>query len=639
MPLVYKRGKEIMDKNTVIGLLLIGAILIGASIYNSPSRDEIAIQKHYRDSIAAITKVNQKVAIQDQIANEIKAQNTAFNDTAIADSAKHIALQQKFGSFYASAQGSLENYTLENELLKVNISNKGGRITSVVLKKFLTHDSLPLTIGDLDSSQFTFNLNNQNKTISTQDFFFKPQGKDFSISGNQSNSFKLRMEVSPSQYLEYVYTIKGNSYLFDFQVNMVGLSDVITNKDKITLDWREKALSTEKYKEGESNASTIYYQFNEDNELDYLTEAGDQQETVEKKTNWIGFKKQYFTSVLVSKQGFTKGNIETVNLLSSKKYTKELKANLELPYSGSNAVSYDFSFYVGPNHFQTLKAFDMGFEKQIPLGWGILGWINKFAVIPVFNFLDGLNWSYGIIILVLTLLIKVVLLPLTYKAYMSTAKMKVLKPEMDEINTKFEKEDPMKKQQAVMELYRKAGVNPLGGCLPVLLQMPILFAMFRFFPASIELRQKGFLWATDLSTYDSIYDLPFNIPFYGDHVSLFTLLMTVSTLLYTRMNSSQFSGNAQMESMKWIMYLMPIVFLGVFNNYSAGLSYYYFLANMMTFTQQAIIKKLVNEDEIHRKIQEHKKKPAAKKSGFQARLEEMAKQAQERQKQQGNKKK
>ncbi len=618
-----------MDKNTVLGLLLIGAILIGASIYNSPSRDEIAIQKHYRDSIAAITKVNQKVAVQNQIADAVKSENLAFTDTTASDSVKNVALQQQFGSFYAAATGSLENYVLENELLKINISNKGGRITSVVLKKYTTHDSLPLTIGDIDSSQFNFVFNNQNKTINTEDFYFKPTGKSFSLAGNDSNSFKLRMEISPSQYLEYVYTLKGNSYLFDFKVNMVGLADVITNKDKITLDWKEKALSTEKYKDGETNASTIYYQFNEGNEIDYLTEAGDKQEPLEKKTNWIGFKKQYFTSVLVSKQGFQKGNLETIGLQQSKKYTKELKANLELAYSGSNAVTYDFEFYIGPNHFQTLKAFDQGFEKQIPLGWGILGWINKYAVIPVFNFLDSLNWSYGIIILVLTLLIKIVLLPLTYKAFLSTAKMKVLKPEMDEINAKFGSEDPMKKQSAVMELYKKAGVNPLGGCLPVLLQMPILFAMFRFFPASIELRQKGFLWATDLSTYDSIYDLGFTIPWYGDHVSLFTLLMTVSTLLYTRMNSSQFSGNAQMESMKWVMYLMPVVFLGVFNNYSAGLSYYYFLANMMTFTQQAIIKKLVNEDEIHRKIQEHKKKPAAKKSGFQAKLEEMAKQAQQ----------
>lgn len=620
-----------MDKNTVIGLLLIGAILIGFSIYNSPSKDEIALQKHYRDSIAAVAKINQKAAVQNQISNEIKAQNLTFTDTSVTDSAKNLALQEKFGSFYASANGSLENYTLENELLKVNISNKGGRITSVVLKKFSTHDSLPLTIGDIDSSQFAFHLNNKNKTISTADYFFKADSKGFALSGNDSKNFTLKMEISPGQYIEYVYTLKGNSYLFDFKVNMIGLADVISNKDKITLDWKEKALSTEKYKDGETNAATIYYQLNEGDETDYLSEASDDQESLDKKVNWIGFKKQYFTSVLVSKQGFQKSNLETIGLKGSKKYVKDLKANLELPYSGSNATSYDFSFYIGPNHFQTLKAFDQGFEKQIPLGWGILGWINKFAVIPVFNFLDSLNWSYGIIILVLTLLIKIVLLPLTYKAYLSTAKMKVLKPEMDEINAKFEKEDPMKKQQAVMELYRKAGVNPLGGCLPVLLQMPILFAMFRFFPASIELRQKGFLWATDLSTYDSIYDLPFNIPFYGDHVSLFTLLMTVSTLLYTRMNSSQFSGNAQMESMKWIMYLMPIVFLGVFNNYSAGLSYYYFLANMMTFTQQAIIKRLVNEDEIHRKIQEHKKKPAAKKSGFQARLEEMSRQAQQRQ--------
>lgn len=627
-----------MDKNTVIGLLLIGSLLIGLSIYNSPSEQQIALQKRYRDSLEAVTAAAQKAKTQQVIAEEVLKQQSALADTNVSDSAQTAELQKKYGSFYASANAPEETYTLQNDLLKINISNKGGRITSIVLKKYLTHDSLPLSIADKDSSAFALMLNNQNKTISTQDYFFTPQQKAFSVSGNNSNSFALRLSVSPDRYLEYVYTLKGNSYLFDFKINMVGLADIVTNKDKITLDWREKALSTEKYKDGETNASTIYYQLSEEKETDYLTETGDQEETIEQKTNWIGFKKQYFTSVLAAKQGFNSAKLQTKSLQGSKKYTKEYKAEIELPYSGSNMVSYDFSYYAGPNHFQTLKAFDMGFEKQIPLGWGILGWINRFAVIPVFNFLDSLNWGYGIIILVLTLLIKIVLLPLTYKAYLSTAKMKVLKPEMDEINTKFEKEDPMKKQAAVMELYRKAGVNPLGGCLPVLLQMPILFAMFRFFPASIELRQKGFLWATDLSTYDSIYDLPFNIPFYGDHVSLFTLLMTISTLLYTRMNSSQFTGNAQMESMKWIMYLMPVIFLGVFNNYSAGLSYYYFLANMMTFTQQAIIKRLVNEDEIHKKIQEHKKKPAAKKSGFQARLEEMAKQAQERQKQAGKKK-
>ena len=297
------------------------------------------------------------------------------------------------------------------------------------------------------------------------------------------------------------------------------------------------------------------------------------------------------------------------------------------------------SMYFGPNHYKTLKQYDLALEKQIPLGWGIFGWVNRFCVIPVFNFLSGFNLNYGIIILILTVLIKIVLLPLTYKAYLSTAKMKVLKPEVDEINLKFGTDDPMKKQQTVMALYRKAGVNPLGGCLPMLLQMPILIAMFRFFPSSIELRQQPFLWATDLSTYDSIYNFGFEIPFYGDHVSLFTLLMTVSTIIYTRMNNQLTGDNPQMAQMKWIMYLMPIVFLGVFNNYAAGLSYYYFLANMLTFGQQWLIKRFVDEDAIHRKIQENKKKPeSAKKSSFQQKLETMAKQQQQRALQNGKKK-
>jgi YidC/Oxa1 family membrane protein insertase len=277
-------------------------------------------------------------------------------------------------------------------------------------------------------------------------------------------------------------------------------------------------------------------------------------------------------------------------------------------------------FYFGPNHYQILKSQGHNLEKQIPLGWGIFGWVNRFIVIPIFNFLNGFNWSYGIIILILTIAIKLLLLPLTFKAYLSQAKMKVLKPEVDEIQGKF-KEEPMKLQQEMMGLYRKAGVSPLGGCLPMLLQMPILIAMFRFFPQSIELRQQSFLWATDLSTYDSILDLSFTIPFYGDHVSLFTLLMTVSTLLITKVNSSSQMANPQM---KWMMYLMPIIFLGVFNSYSAGLSYYYFLANMISIGQQYLFKSFVNEDEIHRKIQENKKKPT-KKSKFQQRLEKMAK--------------
>jgi YidC/Oxa1 family membrane protein insertase len=278
------------------------------------------------------------------------------------------------------------------------------------------------------------------------------------------------------------------------------------------------------------------------------------------------------------------------------------------------------SFYFAPNHYQTLKSYELGMEKLVPLGWGIFGWVNKFLVIPIFNFLNQFDLNYGIIILILTIVIKLMLLPLTYKAYLSTAKMKVLKPEVEEIQAKH-KEDPMKSQQEMMAMYRKAGVNPLGGCLPMLLQMPILIAMFRFFPASIELRQESFLWADDLSTYDSILNLPFTIPFYGDHVSLFTILMTVSTIIYTHMNMQMTAQNPQM---KWIMYLMPVMFLGIFNNFSSGLSYYYFLANVISFGQQYLFKLAVNEDAIHAKIQENKKKPQTK-SKFQQKLEQMAK--------------
>jgi YidC/Oxa1 family membrane protein insertase len=622
-----------MDKNTIYGLLLIGAILIGFSIYNSPSKDQLALQQHLRDSITAMAKIEQKEAQLKVLENAVKQSIPDSSVALNADSIEQNKLQQIYGVFYKAVKGDDKIYTLENELVKINISNKGGRVVSVELKKYQTYDSLPLILSDADSSNFAFDFKAQGRPVATSDFYFTAKNEPFVLKQNESKSFTMFLDAGEGKYIEYVYTLKGNSYLFDLKVNMVGMNRVISvDNSRIHLNWSEKTLHTEKYNKGDMNATTIYYETAEKNKVDYLTEAGDKQESIAEKTNWIGFKQQYFSSVLISKQGFESSELETMGLPTSQKYNKHLNANLTLAYNGSENTNYDFSYYYGPNHFQTLNSFNMNLEKVIPLGWGIMGWINKFAVIPVFNLLDSFNWNYGIIILALTLLIKLVLFPLTYKAYLSTAKMKVLKPEMDEINAKFATEDPMKKQQAVMELYRKAGVNPLGGCLPVVLQMPILFAMFKFFPASIELRHQGFLWATDLSTYDSIYNFGFDIPFYGDHISLFTLLMTVSTLLYTRMNNNQFSGNPQMESMKWIMYLMPIVFLGVFNNYSAGLSYYYFLANMMTFSQQYLIRKFVNEDEIHRKIQEHKKKPqTAKKSGFQAKLEEMSKLAQQRQ--------
>jgi YidC/Oxa1 family membrane protein insertase len=618
-----------MDKNSIIGLLLIGAILIGFSIYNAPTENEIAAQKRQQDSVEAVQKLASKQKQQAVLQDAVIA---AIADTVnISDSAKNEVLKSTYGPFIASASGERKISFIENELIKIGISNKGGRIVSVQLKKYQTHDSLPLLLCDEDSSHFGLSFIAQNRVFSTDTLYFTPVGNSFTVTGADSNKLSMRLQAAPGKYLEFEYRLKGNSYLMDCNINTVGMQDLIaSNTSDLNLKWKLRALKHEKSHNNEQNATTIYYKHFED-EVDYLNEAKDGKESFKTKMQWVSFKQQYFTSVLIAKKGFEKPtDIETIGLPDSKKYTKDLSASFTIPYEHKGSETFAMNIYFGPNHYGTLKKYGMDLEKQVPLGWGIFGWVNRFAVIPVFNFLSGFNINFGIIILLLTILIKVVLLPLTYKAYMSTAKMKVLKPEVDELNEKYAKEEPMKKQQALMALYKKAGVNPLGGCLPMLLQMPILIAMFRFFPASIELRQQSFLWATDLSSYDSIWTFGY-VPvidyLYGDHVSLFTLLMTISTIMYTRMND-QFSGanNPQMAQMKWIMYLMPIIFLGVFNNYSAGLSYYYFLANMFTFAQQWIIRKLVDEDAIHAKIQENKKKPAAPKSKFQARLEEMAKQ-------------
>ena len=431
------------------------------------------------------------------------------------------------------------------------------------------------------------------------------------------------LNAGENKYIEFVYTLPKDSYLLDYKVNLVGLQDVISeNASFLNLEWKDVVKPQEKSIQNERNASTIYYRFT-DEDVDYIAETKEDKKDLKTKVQWIGFKQQFFSSVLISKQeGFESPTIETKFDKNSLTTVKEMSANFALIYDRKPAQAINMQFYFGPNHYQSLKKIDdLHLEKIIPLGWGIFGWVNRFIIIPIFNFLDGFNMNYGIIILILTIIIRLILLPLTYGSFKSQAKMKVLAPEVAEINAKFV-DDPMKKQQEMMGLYKKAGVNPLGGCIPGLLQLPILIAMFRFFPSSIELRQQAFLWAHDLSTYDSIYNFSFSIPFYGNHVSLFTLLMTISTLIYTRVNMQMTAaGNPQM---KYIMYIMPVMFLGIFNGYAAGLSYYYFLSNVIGFAQQYIFKAFLNEDKIHAQIQENKKKPV-KKSSFQQRLEQISK--------------
>ncbi|MFM1875754.1 MAG: hypothetical protein RL266_1491 [Bacteroidota bacterium] len=618
-----------MDKNSAIGLTLILLIFIGFNYMNMPSEEERAEAKRIQDSIATAEQLQQEQQQATLAASVTEAVTTVDSTLANAeqnDSLVAAKLQDQFGDFGLAAMGEDGAVIIENDLLSIVISKKGGHPLSVMLKEYQTYDSLPLHLFAGNENRFSLDFFTKNRPISTQDLYFEPLQQGFTVSGDEQKSLTMRLSAGENQYIEYVYTISGNSYLVDFDVNLVGMGNVIErNATRIDLHWKNNLPHQEKSLQNERDNSTIYYRFS-DNEVDYLSERSDETEEIKTDLQWVAFKQQFFASVLIAKDGWeAPTDLQTTHDEANDSIVKTCEAKLSIPYGHSQMEQVGLQFYFGPTHYSTLKELDLGLEAMIPLGWGIFGWVNKFMVIPVFNLLKDTGLGYGIIILILTIIIKLVLMPFTYKAYMSTAKMRVLKPEIDELNAKFEgKDDPMAKQQATMALYSKAGVNPLGGCLPMLFQMPILIALFRFFPASIELRQQSFLWADDLSSYDSVLDLPFEIPFYGDHVSLFTLLMTISTIFYTRLNMSLQAGSPQMEQMKWMMYLMPVMMLGWFNNYASGLSYYYFLANVITFGQNYAFKFFVDEDALHKKLQENKKKPQ-KKSGFQKRLEDMAK--------------
>ena len=596
------------DKNSLIGFILMAIILI---VFNTfflpePPKNEEDKKKYYLDSTKNTTTTN-NINSATPFSKEKKDEfyNSEINNGVFAN------LSTEKETFH----------TIENEKIKITVSNKGGRIVSAILKEYQTYDSLPLDLFVKDSSRFNLQVTTK-KDINTSDLFF--------VSEKYQNSIIMRSEVDNNHYIEFVYTL-SDDYLIDFDINLVGLENLIPKSiNYITLDWEMETPQTEKSKSNQDMYTGIQYQYSADNEVDYLSFSSSDEEEINARLNWVAFKQQFFSAIFIAKEGFEK----PTRLISTKnkgsKFIKNLSAEFEIPYTHKKQERLSFQYYFGPNHYKTLESFNSGFEELIPLGWGIFGWVNEYIIINIFDLLNKHFSSYGIIILLLTLIIKIVLAPFTYKAFLSQAKMKVLKPEIDNLNEKNKGKDQMKIQQETMTLYRKAGVNPMGGCLPMLFQFPILIAMFQFFPASIELRQQSFLWADDLSSYDSIYNLGFNIPFYGDHISLFTLLMTISTLFYTKMNSSMTSG--QMAQMKWMMYLMPIMFLGFFNNYAAGLTYYYFLANMFTMTQQFFMTKLINEDDIMAQLEANKKKPARPKSKFQKKLEEMQKKQEQKMK-------
>lgn len=646
-----------MDRNTITGLILIFAIFIGFSLYNnnrlnkafdkvvteaeeSYSRGDLEsartayyealrLKPNSPDVISKLNDLNTEMGIEDDTVRTEAADSQIASPGTQLPVTDSISGVDNFGSFASAASGEEEFITLENSRVELKIALKGGRVYSARLKDYKTWDGRPLVLFSGDSTVFGLNFfTADNKAIQTNNLYFVPvSGERSLVASSGPETAVLRLNVTEEKYIEYRYTLEPDKYMVEFDVAFNSMEDVIaSNQNSITLDWRMYLPQQERGRQNEESYTTIKYKYYQDDVDGLRLRSKKIVEEVDltTKLSWVAYQDQFFSSVVLTEDFFLNGSVTSNKTPESEKYIRYYTSELGVPFNPASPQPLNFKLYFGPNHLNTLKKEGYELDQLVFLGKNIIGWINRFMIIPVFNWLERFIGSYGLIILILTILIKIVLFPLTFKSYQSTAKMAVLKPKVEELNKKFPKrEDALKKQQATMELYKRAGVNPMGGCLPILLQMPILFAMFRFFPVSIELRQESFLWATDLSTYDSILTLPFTIPFYGNHVSLFTLLMTASTILTMRMTGS--SPGSDQPGMKFMMYLMPVMFMVVLNNFSAGLTYYYFLANILTYLQNIISKRFINSEAVLATLEENRKKPL-KKSKWQQRLEEAARQ-------------
>jgi len=655
-----------MDRNTVTGIILIFLIFLGFSLYNNHRMGKFfEAEKEYADSLYAagnydlareayiralnykpkdqptiqkVTELNKQLglgSVQQPDSAALVAAGTTDTTAALPGSMPvRVTDSTALGVFSSRTRGEDELYTLENDLMVMKIAARGGKPYSVMLKEYKTHDGRPVVLFDGDSTVFGYKFFTvDNKPIRTDELYFTPVDYHGPVVASGSPvSLTMRLEASDGAYIDYVYTMQPDDYMIDFESVFNSLSSVIpANTTSMALDWKMYIPQQEKGRQNEDMYTGLKYKVYQEDVVDL---GGTRMQRQKKdvvteslmKTDWIAYKDQFFSSVLVSDDFFLNAVVTSTNADPTSRYLRFFESEIGVPFAHSDRSRVKMQFYFGPNSFTLMKKYDIELEKLVFLGRNIIRWINQFVIIPIFNLLANYIDSYGLIILILTLIIKLALSPLTHRSFISQAKMRVMKPMVDEIAKKYPKqEDAMKKQQATMDLYKKAGVSPMGGCLPMLLQMPILFAMFRFFPTSIELRQQSFLWAKDLSTYDSILDLPFTIPMYGDHVSLFTLLMTASTIISTRISNPS-GGQEQMPGMKSMMYLMPVMFMLILNNFSSGLTYYYFLANLISIIQTQFSRRFVSEKELLKKIEENKKKPV-KKSKWQQRLEAAAKQS------------
>ena len=637
-----------MDKKSIIGMAVVALLFFGFAYFNTQEQkkyqEEMAAWQAYQDSVALATRP--VVPAADSVALTAGGQDP--EQAAEAARERRVAA---LGEYLAAARdGEEREFVVENDVMAVTFSTRGGQIRDVLLKDYPKYAprgerNTPVSLMDPATARFdlSFFVKNglNNVKVNTMEYVFTPSAVETTADG--ARAVRMRLPISETAALEYEYLIydtktPARDYLVDFDVRLVNMAAEMANQTSIGIDWSNTSYQNERGFKNENMYTTVAYRFPGESSIEELGMSDEERsKEITTSVNWVAFKQHYFSSVFIAPQNLSYADVGFTTAQPGSGYIKDFSARMTVPYT-AQTTGYDFAFYFGPNEYSILKKVgdtdagdgDLYLERLIPLGWGIFGWINRWCVIPVFDFLRNYIPSFGIIILILAVLVRLVISPLTYKSYVSMAKMRLIKPQVDELAKKYPKqEDAMKRQQATMELYKKAGINPMGGCIPMLIQMPILIAMFRFFPASIELRGQSFLWAGDLSSYDSVLNLPFSIPFYGDHVSLFALLMALSTFGYSYYSYQQTaSSQPQMAGMKFMMlYLMPLMLLFWFNDYSSGLCYYYLLSNLLTIGQTLIIRRMVDDTKIQAIMQANAaRKSNGKKSKFQQRYEELLRQ-------------
>ena len=614
------------DYNSFIGMILLGGILLW---WINSNKEEITPE----------TNIETVTVAKEQNSDAFENVKPILQ----SESLRAITQQNKLGAFAFSALQGKEGFKIiENEVLKLTINNKGGQIIEALIKNYKTHDSLPLHMIKDNNSSFNINFGTtDNRILNTLDLFFEP-----TLTKNNGNDvLSMKLKVSDTQFLEYRYEMKPNEYMVDFSIRSQGLNSVINSSNPINLDWNLKGFRHEKSQKTENTMYSWYY-YKTDGEVDYMSPGNTE---VVNNVDWVSYKQHFFTSNLLTDTPFNNATMTSTDLVIDDKidtvFTKKYELRTPLLLT-SGELNYNMKWFYGPSDYNLLKIYEAsGLDETADLGWGIFGFLNRNVFYPVFNWIKGFVGNYGLIIILMTIVVRLIMSPLVYKSYLSSAKMKVIRPELNALNEQYPgKENAMKRQQETMAIQRKAGVNMMSGCIPAILQMPIFFALFKFFPTNLDLRQKGFLWAPDLSSYDTIFTLPFDIPWYGNHVSLFPILASIAIFFYMKMNQSQ-QANMQapaqegmpdmQKMMKYMIYFSPIMMLFFFNNYASSLSLYYFISNLLTIVIMLVIKNyVIDEDKIHAQIEQNKKRPEKQKSKFRQRIDSAMKQAQEQQAQQ-----